>query len=63
MTPPPKKIGSHYASLWPNYGSFSHLVEVLWPFKDFVVCCSVNLAVFSGNLKTDGVTWKVIEKL
>ena len=36
---------------------------VLWSFKDSVNFCSVNLAVFSANLKKDGVTWKVIEKL
>ena len=37
--------------------------EVLWQFKYFVVFCSVNLAIVSANLKTDGVTWKVIENL
>ena len=46
-----------------NKGNVGHLVEVLWPFKDFANFCSVYLAVFSTNLKTDGVSWKVIEKV
>ena len=30
---PPKT--DHSASLVPSYISFSHMLEVLWPFKDF----------------------------
>ena len=36
--------------------SFGHSVEVLWQFTDFANFRSVNLAVFSANLETDGAS-------